>query len=56
MRRRPGGEPAAPEAGDEAPDATPDLFRVLADRERFYRRFVLSLILAPPPGRRRRPR
>ena len=42
--------------GNEAP-AAPSLFAYLADRDAFLRRYVLSVVLAPPPGMRRvRPR
>jgi hypothetical protein len=39
----------------EAP--RPSLFEFLADRDAFFRRYVLSIVLQPPPGMRRvRPR
>lgn len=42
-----------PDRGDD--DSLPPALAFLADREAFLRRYVLSLVLAPPPSRRRMP-
>jgi hypothetical protein len=49
-------KPAPPMPGTDAEgegDTQPSPFAFLADRDAFVRRFVLSMVLAPPPGRRR---
>jgi hypothetical protein len=53
MSRKPA--PPTPASDEGEGDTQPSPFAFLADRDEFLRRFVLSTVLAPPPGRRRPP-